>query len=476
MESSKSQNKKTDIKANAVIYEVNLTVDVDVIEPFDLWLHQHTEEMLAIPGFISASTSVPDVEDETQKYRCVQYRLSDQKALDNYLKNHAEAMRAKALEQFEGHFTAKRRVLSVAEAALAKQGVCANCEAELIGRFCNVCGQREEPRVPTLGSVTSEFTNEVFVVESKLWRSFYLLLFKPGELTAAYLTGKRQKYMSPIRLYLLFSITAFAFLAFLNSNGELDIQFETAPEAEVSQDHAELARPSSRIDDLDFNSGFLSDEVNQQVEARIKKTLHSIKADLQAGDRQAVIDKFVGPLPKVLFLFLPLVALLFKLLYLGSGRYYVEHLIYLLHNHAFLFAVMVVTGVISEIVNAWPGIEIIVALGLLATFSFYAYRYFRQIIIQQYSDSRVKPFLTLLLLIVILALVFQSTITNGIATLSDLLWFIYVPFYLYYSLRVVYLRSRLATTLSLLVISIMYMMLLMIVLVSSAVMVGFTYT
>lgn len=476
MELNLSQNTKPSSEVSAVIYEVNLTVDVDVIERFDLWLHQHTEEMLAIPGFISASTSVPDVEDEAQKYRCVQYRLSDQKALDNYFEHHAEAMRAKALEQFDGHFTAKRRVLSVAEAALAKQGVCANCEAELIGRFCNVCGQREEPRVPTLGSVTSEFTNEVFVVESKLWRSFHLLLFKPGELTAAYLSGKRQKYMSPIRLYLLFSITAFAFLAFLNSNGDLDIQIETAAEAEVNQDHAKFARSSSRIDELDFNSGFFSDQINQQVEARIKKTLRSIQADLQAGDGQAVIDKFVEPLPKVLFIFLPLVALLFKLLYLGSGRYYVEHLIYLLHNHAFLFAVLVVTGVISEIVRVWPGTDIIIAMGLLATFSFYAYRYFRQIIIQQYSNSRVKPFLTLLLLIVILALVFESTISNGIATLSDLLWFIYVPFYLYCSLKVVYLRSRLATVLSLLGISIMYLVLLMITLMSSAVMVGFNYT
>ncbi|MFT6389183.1 MAG: hypothetical protein ACJAUP_002573, partial [Cellvibrionaceae bacterium] len=59
----------------SVIYEVNLSIDVDVIDRFDEWLHQHTEEMLAIPGFISAATSVPDVDDESQKHRCVQYRL-----------------------------------------------------------------------------------------------------------------------------------------------------------------------------------------------------------------------------------------------------------------------------------------------------------------------------------------------------------------------------------------------------------------
>ena len=38
-----------------VIYEVNLTVDVEVVEAFDEWLHDHTQDMLAIPGFISAT-------------------------------------------------------------------------------------------------------------------------------------------------------------------------------------------------------------------------------------------------------------------------------------------------------------------------------------------------------------------------------------------------------------------------------------
>ena len=236
-----------------VIYEVNLTVDVEIVEQFDEWLNQHTEEMLAIPGFVSAATSVPDVENEYQKYRCVQYRLSDQSAFDHYLECHAEEMRAKSLQGFEGRVTVERRVLSVAQAALAKQGVCANCDAELSGRFCSVCGQREEPRVPTIGAVASEITNELFGIESKLWRSIGLLLFWPGRLTRVYLSGKRQKYMSPVRLYLLFSLATFSSFTFLNCYGDVAIGFAAEPPS-VEQIEQANNDATSALDEFKFHS------------------------------------------------------------------------------------------------------------------------------------------------------------------------------------------------------------------------------
>ena len=474
---SEYQRATSAVETRAVIYEVNLRVDVEVIERFDEWLHRHTEEMLAIPGFISAATSVPDVEDEKQKHRCVQYRLSDQTALDNYLEHHADEMRAKSLRHFEGHFAARRRVLSVAEAALAEHRVCANCDAELLGRFCSVCGQREEPRVPTIGSVGSEFTNEVFVVESKLWRSFYLLLFKPGQLTTAYLSGKRQMYMSPIRLYLLFSIATFAYFALLNSQDELGIEIQNAPVVELSQEPSDQGEEvNSLVDDFDFESRFFSDEVNLQIEQKIKSAIGSIQHDVEAGNRQAVVGKFFKPLPKALFLFLPIVALLFKILYLGSGKYYVEHLIYVLHNHAFLFAMIIFTGIIAQTVRAWPSLEIVITLGSFTVFAAFVYRYFREFLIEKYSKSRIIAALILSLLVTLLGLLFNFALTDGISVLTGLMWSIYVPFYIYLSMRLVYQRSRLATALSLVVISMMYLFLLSLMLLSSAAFVGLTYS
>ena len=473
----RSQNMELTVEPKAVIYEVNLTIDVEVVERFDEWLHKHTEEMLAIPGFISASTSVPDVEDENQKHRCVQYRLSDQAALDNYLEHYAEEMRAKSLQHFEGYFTAKRRVLSVAEAALAKHGVCANCDAELLGRFCNVCGQREEPRVPTIGSVTSEFTNEVFGVESKLWRSFHLLLFKPGELTRVYLSGRRQKYMSPLRLYLLFSIVTFACVALLNNYGGLGIELKTAPDVEVIEEVViDAAMSNSQDEEFSFNSDIFSDEFNAQIQQDTEDAVSSIRRDIKAGNTKAVINKFFKPLPKALFLFLPIVALLFKLLYLGSGRYYVEHLIYVLHNHAFLFAAIIFTTFFSQIVRVWPHFDIPVALGLLLSFSIVTYRQLREFVIAKLSKSRVKGGLYLSSIVALLALLLTMTFDYGTSVLTGVLWLAYLPYYIYRSMRVVYERSRWVTMASFILIATIYFFLLNVMLLASAVFVGYTYS
>jgi hypothetical protein len=49
---------------------------------------------------------------------------------------------------------------------------------------------------------------------------------------------------------------------------------------------------------------------------------------------------FVHNLGRAMFLFLPLLAVLMKLVYLRQNRYFVEHLLLLLHNHAFVFLVM----------------------------------------------------------------------------------------------------------------------------------------
>jgi len=56
-----------------------------------------------------------------------------------------------------------------------------------------------------------------------------------------------------------------------------------------------------------------------------------------------IIDKVFDVLPATMFVLLPLSALILKFWYLFSGRYYIEHLILALHNHAFLFVVFLFT-------------------------------------------------------------------------------------------------------------------------------------
>ncbi|MBT8051680.1 MAG: hypothetical protein KJO70_10820, partial [Gammaproteobacteria bacterium] len=55
-----------------------------------------------------------------------------------------------------------------------------------------------------------------------------------------------------------------------------------------------------------------------------------------------IMDKVLDVLPGTMFVLLPIVALLLKFWYLFARRYYVEHIIFALHNHAFIFVVFIV--------------------------------------------------------------------------------------------------------------------------------------
>ncbi|MBT8141806.1 MAG: DUF4286 family protein [Gammaproteobacteria bacterium] len=394
-------------KAQPVIYEVTLTIDVEVIDEFDEWLQKHVEEMLAIPGFVSASISVVDNQDENNRQRCVQYRLSDQAALDSYIDKDAERMRAQGLEKFGEKISAQRRVLTIAQAATAQDMCCANCGTQLEGRFCSSCGQREEPRVPTMMSVVREFTNAAFGLESRLWRTILLLIFKPGRLTADYLAGKRQSYTSPLRIYLLFSIVTFAYFAFVGNSVIQDLNTSTSG-------------MTFNLDEKDINisSGLLSPEMDE----KIKQRTIEISKEIEEHGFAAITQHIFQILPTALLVFLPVIALVFKILYLGSGKYYVEHLVYLLHNHALVFVIILITAAVSKVSSSFE------IMGLPATI------------------------------------------------FINLLWFVYLPYYFYRSMRLVYARSRWITIASFILIQFVYLVMFSLMLLITTIYAGYTFS
>lgn len=86
---------------------------------------------------------------------------------------------------------------------------CLNCGTELQGHFCHVCGQEnlkiKEPFWHFLGHSISHY----FHFDEKFFNTLQPLLTKPGELTLAYLAGKRTKYLQPISMYIFVSIVYF---------------------------------------------------------------------------------------------------------------------------------------------------------------------------------------------------------------------------------------------------------------------------
>lgn len=162
---------------------------------------------------------------------------------------------------------------------------CPNCARVLAAsaRFCCECGQRQEARVPTLRTWFAEWLEEGFGLNARIPRTLRDLLFYPGLLTREWIAGRRVRYISAFRLYLLCSL----------------VMFGTAIGLRFVGDHWNIGyRPQ----------GALANDTYAQL-ARESAT-------------------------HALFLLVPLSAAWFTWLFRGSGRVFIEHLVFSLHVHA----------------------------------------------------------------------------------------------------------------------------------------------
>lgn len=96
-----------------IVYQVNLMVERTIALQYEGWLKAHIQEMLQFTGFKSANLLKKLEAHDAHIYYSVQYFIENQNHLNNYLNQHAEGMRAKALEEFSGRFTATRECFEV---------------------------------------------------------------------------------------------------------------------------------------------------------------------------------------------------------------------------------------------------------------------------------------------------------------------------------------------------------------------------
>ena len=93
---------------------------------------------------------------------------------------------------------------------------CLNCDAELPGPFCPACGQRAERLRQPVHLFLRDAVGELFGLDGRVWRTLGTLLVKPGTLTLAYLQGRRRRYLTPLRVYLVATLTFFVLLSVLD--------------------------------------------------------------------------------------------------------------------------------------------------------------------------------------------------------------------------------------------------------------------
>jgi hypothetical protein len=136
---------------------------------------------------------------------------------------------------------------------------------------------------------------------------------------------------------------------------------------------------------------------NEFIDGPVRARLQTACQHIVADKGKSFVRQLVQNIPKMLFFFLPVVALAMKPLYLRPRRYYVEHLLFFVHVHSFVFAALTLTLVVSALKTIYPGLGVVKGLTIAAVSIYIPYYLFRALRVV-YGQGR---FVTLLKYIVL---------------------------------------------------------------------------
>lgn len=275
----------------------------------------------------------------------------------------------------------------MSKSPLRKDKTCLNCRYVVDNRYCPNCGQENTDTRKTFVQLFVHFFEDLTHYENSFWKTIRNLIFKPASLTKEYLSGKRMSYLAPIRLYIFISFITFFLIPILqdSSNEEVvDVNQTAAKEIVLTPDtlkttqdnllnKKKLTADMAKKGNIDKESSeLLQKEVGQRKEDenaddymnfgyRSVEHLDSIQKFGKADDKlpdwgywinkkmllvkkgktkqeinEKLMESFFRNIPKALFIYMPLFAIVLWLFESKKRWYYFDHSIFTLHYFSFL--------------------------------------------------------------------------------------------------------------------------------------------
>jgi len=210
---------------------------------------------------------------------------------------------------------------------------CPDCGRQFSGRFCPDCGQRIEDLRRPFVALVRDFLADAFAFDARIWRTLGPLVLDPGRLTREYLAGRRARYVPPLKMYVFAGAVFFALMTATGGGAfRLVVSGETAAGAPFR---------IIVVEDEDGAGEVQREDARSRPDGWLARAL-----DEATRDPAALNAAVIRTLSYAHFLLLPLFGLLLKAFW--WRRYYVEHLVFSLHFHAFAL----IPGI--ALLAAWP--------------------------------------------------------------------------------------------------------------------------
>lgn len=209
---------------------------------------------------------------------------------------------------------------------------CLNCGSALAGPFCARCGQRNIPAYPTIREFAGDAWQELSGWDGRFNRTVRTLLLHPGKLTRETLSGRRNRYITPLRLYLSASL-----VYFLIATAAPNVVTRTGATVPGGNVRIDLSDPQS-LPNLTTEQRELMLKNLERAPALLRPLFTAVVQD-PAGFRGRVISA----VPKAVFVLVLAFAGIVRVFY--RRRRFIQHLTFALHVHAAVFMALTVIEV-----------------------------------------------------------------------------------------------------------------------------------
>lgn len=301
---------------------------------------------------------------------------------------------------------------------LNRSSSCLNCGQALQKNYdyCPVCGQQNNDSHLSFATMIKEFFSNYFSLDSRFGRSFKPFFIKPGELTVQFMNGKRVHFANPIRLYLVISLLHFFVFSFVpNSNSEGETLLNVTDgssentgfisfgleESNIENDTVLKEKeiswlPSSyqfeKIYNLAKNKNLtfqnVCDSLSVSEMKGVKKYITRQTIKLQMSDVGTIKDHLIKNIPILMFVLLPIYALILKLFF--SKKLYIHHLIHSIHLHSFMFMMLTFIWLAQIILPLVPEFFNIFAFIIFCVYLIFSF-------VKNYALTKLKATFTMIL-------------------------------------------------------------------------------